>query len=322
MVPPLTKTLVRPASTDAIGEAARLILAGQPVAMPTETVYGLAADATNGTAVAGIYTAKGRPSFNPLIVHVSGPEMASQLVEMSDAALRLMERFWPGPLTIVLPLKPGGPVSSLVTAGLGTLAVRCPDHPVAQALIAAVAKPLAAPSANTSGRITPTSAAHVLKTLNGRIPLILDGGTTRAGIESTIVAIGLNDEITLLREGAFTAEELGIPLRPAALLATSIPTAPGQLASHYAPRQPVRLNASSAGADEYLIGFGAIAGDANLSPSADLTEAAAKLFGALHLAEESGKACIAVAPIPETGLGRAINDRLRRAAAERPADAG
>ena len=320
MVPPLTQTHVRPASPDAIDEAARLILGGQPVAMPTETVYGLAADATNGTAVAGIYAAKGRPGFNPLIVHVSGPEMAGQLVETPDAALRLMKRFWPGPLTIVLPLKPDNPVSPLVTAGLGTLAVRCPDHPVAQALIAATARPLAAPSANASGRITPTSAAHVLKTLNGRIPLILDGGTTRAGIESTIVAIGSDGEITLLREGAIAAEELGVPLRAASHPAT--PTAPGQLASHYAPRQPVRLDARSAEADEYLIGFGAIAGDANLSATADLAEAAARLFGALHLAEESGKARIAVAPIPDTGLGRAINDRLRRAAAERPGNSG
>lgn len=317
-IPPATapafETQIAPASADAIEAAAELILAGQPVAMPTETVYGLAGDATNAEAIARVYAAKGRPSFNPLIAHVSGLSMARQFVDISPAALDLMARFWPGPLTLVLPLKPDAPIASLVTAGLDTLAIRCPDHPVAQALIAATGKPLAAPSANASGRISPTRAEHVLKSLGGRIPLILDAGPTSAGLESTIVAVE-NGQLRLLREGAIPAEQLGLE-RPI-VADPARPSAPGQLASHYAPHQPVRLHAMAAKAHEYMIGFGDIQGDASLSPKGDLTEAASRLFDLLHQAEASGKAGIAVAPIPDHGLGRAINDRLRRAAAER-----
>jgi L-threonylcarbamoyladenylate synthase len=299
-----------------LDQAARLILSGEPVVIPTETVYGLAADATNSSAVAKIYAAKGRPAFNPLIAHVSDAEMASRYVELSQAALDLMNRFWPGPLTIVLPLKPDAAISSLVTAGLSTLAVRCPDHPVPQALIKALERPLAAPSANASGRISPTRASHVMKSLGGRVELVIDDGPTRAGLESTIVEVA-GDRLRLLREGAIPAEQLGLSAK-AVEIGEAAPSAPGQLESHYAPRQPVRLRAASADPDEYFIGFGGISGDLNLSASGDLIQAASQLFDALHTAEESGKPRIAIAPIPDNGLGRAINDRLRRAAAERP----
>lgn len=309
-------TRVVDASPDGVAVAASLILSGQPVAIPTETVYGLAADSGNSDAVARVYAAKGRPGFNPLIVHVSGLTMARTLVDVSPVALDLMARFWPGPLTLVLPLRKGAPVSSLVTAGLDTLAIRCPDHPVAQALIAATGKPLAAPSANASGRISPTRAEHVLKSLSGRIPLILDGGPTSAGLESTIVAVDGN-HIRLLREGAIPAERLGPALERADPGAAKRPSAPGQLESHYAPHQPVRLNAHAAKPGEFLIGFGDVAGDITLSATGDLTKAAARLFDALHQAEASGASAIAIAPIPERELGRAINDRLRRAAAPR-----
>lgn len=309
------ETRVLAASSDAIGIAAKLIRDGQPVAIPTETVYGLAADATSAEAVTRIYAAKGRPSFNPLIVHVGGLSMARELADIPPPALDLMARFWPGPLTLVLPLSKNAPIPSIVTAGLPTLALRCPDHPVAQALIAAGGRPLAAPSANASGRISPTRAEHVLKSLGGRIPLILDGGPTRAGVESTIVAV-IGDGLRLLRAGAIPAEALGLDPTDAEDMADT-PSAPGQLASHYAPLQPVRLNVKQAAENEYLIGFGEIGGDINLSPSADLAEAASRLFDALHEAEASGKPLIAVAPVPNRELGRAINDRLRRAAADR-----
>lgn len=306
-------TEVLGADATGIARAVDLLRAGEVVALPTETVYGLAADAANARAVAKIYDAKGRPSFNPLIVHVSGLSMAQELVAVPPAALDLMARFWPGPLTLVLPLRPGAPIASLVTAGLDTLAIRCPDHPVTQAVIAALGRPIAAPSANASGRISPTRPAHVLASLAGRIPLLLDGGATRAGVESTIVAVK-GDVVRLLRPGAISAEQLGVPL--AAATSGAI-TAPGQLASHYAPAQPVRLEAVTAAPGEFHIGFGTVAGDRSLSPTGDLTEAAAELFDALHTAQASGRAGIAVAPIPVRGLGAAINDRLRRAAAPR-----
>lgn len=299
------------ADADGIAQAVALLSRGQLVALPTETVYGLAADATDGSAVAAIYAAKGRPSFNPLIVHVADVAMAETLVELSDAARALMARFWPGGLTLVLPLKRGAPVASLVTAGLPTLAVRCPDHPVMQAVIAGLGRPLAAPSANASGSISPTRASHVVKSLDGRIPLIVDGGPARAGVESTIVKVD-GDRLYLLRPGAVPAEAIG-ELQAAG---EGI-EAPGQMASHYAPRQPVRLNASEAKDGELLIGFGDVAGDLTLSTTGDLVEAAAKLFDLLHQAEASDAAAIAVAPIPESGLGVAVNDRLRRAAAPR-----
>ncbi len=307
-------TEVLPADEHGVARAVELLRAGQPVALPTETVYGLAADATNGEAVARIYAAKGRPSFNPLIVHVTGLSMARELVEVPPAALDLMARFWPGPLTLVLPLRAGAPIASLVTAGLPTLAVRCPDHAVTQAVIAALGRPIAAPSANASGRISPTRAAHVLDSLGGRIPLVLDGGPTRAGLESTIVAVDGAD-VRLLRPGAVPAEAL--PVAVTAGTGGAI-VAPGQLASHYAPSQPVRLNAATAGPGEFHIGFAEVAGDRSLSRTGDLAEAAANLFDTLHAAQASGRPAIAVAPIPEHGLGVAINDRLRRAAAPKP----
>ena len=291
---------------EAIAEAARLIAAGRPVAMPTETVYGLAADATDGEAVARIYEAKGRPAFNPLIVHVSDLRQAAEIALLDDSAAALAERHWPGPLTLVLPLRAGAPIAALVTAGLETIAVRAPAHPAMRDLLAAAGRPLAAPSANASGRISPTRAAHVLASLGGRIPLIVDGGPTEHGLESTIVAL-TGGAPRLLRPGPI---DLGL-----AMAGDGAIEAPGQLRSHYAPLKPLRLGATAAMADEWLIGFGAVAGDSSLSASGDLVEAAARLFERLHEAERSAPARIAVAPIPAAGLGAAINDRLRRAAA-------
>lgn len=298
-------TRILPYSPAAIAEAARLIAAGQPVAMPTETVYGLAADATNGEAVARIYEAKGRPSFNPLIVHVRSLEQAAEISTLDRAAIDLAERHWPGPLTLVLPLRGGAPIASLVTAGLPTIAVRAPAHPAMRDLLDATGKPLAAPSANASGRISPTRAEHVLASLGGRIPLIVDGGATAHGLESTIVA-ARDGTLRLLRPGPI---DLGLELSQGRI------EAPGQLASHYAPSKPLRLNAPADRHDEWLIGFGAVKGDATLSSSGDLVEAAANLFERLHEAEAAPHPNIAVAPIPHHGLGAAINDRLRRAAA-------
>jgi L-threonylcarbamoyladenylate synthase len=291
---------------EAIAEAARLIAAGRPVAMPTETVYGLAADATNGEAVARIYEAKGRPSFNPLIVHVRDLAQATEIAMFDAQALALAEAHWPGPLTLVLPLQQGTPIAALVTAGLPTVAIRSPAHPAMQALLAAAGRPLAAPSANASGRISPTRAAHVLASLGGRIPLIVDGGPTALGLESTIVAL-TGGPPRLLRPGPI---DLGFGAADDGAI-----EAPGQLRSHYAPAKPLRLNAAHAEPDEWLVGFGTIAGHATLSGSGDLVEAAANLFERLHDAEGSPAPKIAIAPIPATGLGAAINDRLRRAAA-------
>lgn len=306
-------TEIRPFGEETIAEAARLIRAGLPVAVPTETVYGLAADATSGEAVARIYAAKGRPSFNPLIVHVPSLEAAEEIASFDPLARMLAARFWPGPLTLVLPLKENAPVASLLTAGLSTVALRVPAHPAMRALLEASGRPLAAPSANASGRISPTRAEHVRASLDGRIPLVIDAGPTEHGLESTILAVG-NDTARLLRPGPLSAEMLRIPL--AANPDRGI-EAPGQMASHYAPSKPLRLNATEARPDEWLIGFGPVPGDASLSPSGDLVEAAARLFERLHEADASGRAAIAVAPVPETGLGVAIDDRLRRAAAPR-----
>ena len=276
-------TDVRSYGTAAIAEASRLILAGQCVAVATETVYGLAADATNGAAVAAIYAAKGRPSFNPLIVHVSDLEAAERLAHFDDAARALAAKHWPGPLTLVLPA-----------------------HPAIQELLRVSGKPLAAPSANASGTISPTRAAHVLKSLAGRIPLIIDAGATQAGLESTIIAL-TDGAARLLRPGPI---DLGLT----ASSGDSI-EAPGQLASHYAPSKPLRLAATSAEEGEWLIGYGPMDCHANLSLVADLKEAAANLFDLLHQADASSSPKIAVAPIPVEGLGEAINDRLNRAAA-------
>jgi L-threonylcarbamoyladenylate synthase len=297
-------------SPPAIRAAADAIAAGGIVAVPTETVYGLAADATNAAAVARIYAAKGRPSFNPLIVHVADLAAARALAQFDANALALAEAFWPGPLTLVRPLRKDAGIASLVTAGLDTVAIRVPRHRAMQALLAASGRPLAAPSANASGGISPTRAAHVRASLGPAVP-ILDDGATEAGLESTIVA-----GRTILRPGPVTAAMLTQVLGDVEQgpQAPAIVTAPGQLASHYAPRKPLRLNATQAAADEWLIGFGAVKGQDSLSASGDPVEAAARLFDALHRADASDRPRLAIAPIPVEGVGHAINDRLRRAA--------
>ena len=300
------ETRVLPFSDEAIAEAARLILAGEPVAVPTETVYGLAADATNPEAVARVYEAKGRPSFNPLIVHVPDFEAAERIGEFNEQARELAQAYWPGPLTLVVPLRSEAPIASIVTAGLSTVGIRVPAHPAMQALLRAVGRPVAAPSANASGSISPTRSEHVLKSLGGRIPLIIDGGATQQGLESTIIA-ATDGSLRLLRLGPI---QLDLKLADGENI-----EAPGQLESHYAPSKPLRLNAQEAETDEFLIGFGSITGDANLSRTGDLVEAASRLFDLLHQADASPKPRIAVAPVPSGGLGRALNDRLRRAAA-------
>jgi L-threonylcarbamoyladenylate synthase len=302
------QTRVLPFDDAAIAEAARLVLAGEPVAMPTETVYGLAADATDSEAVARIYQAKGRPRFNPLIVHVPDLATAQHIGVFGEDALDLARKHWPGPLTLVVPLRANAGIAALATAGLSTIALRVPAHPAMQALLSASGKPLAAPSANASGAISPTRAEHVLRSLGGRIALIVDAGATERGLESTIVAAA-GGPLRLLRRGPVEID--------AEMASGSAIEAPGQLASHYAPSKPLRLNATEAEADEYLIGFGSVAGDTNLSASGDLREAAARLFDLLHQADASSKTGIAVAPVPGTGLGAAINDRLARAAAAR-----
>ena len=296
--------------------AADILRSGALVAFPTETVYGLGADARNDRAVARIFEAKSRPHFNPLIVHLPSIEAAKKLVEWSDTANILARAFWPGPLTLVMPLRKGHGLSPLVTAGLSTLAIRVPAHPVAQALLAAFDGPIAAPSANPSGQISPTTAAHVSQGLTGRIDAILDGGACDVGLESTIV--GLADTPTLLRPGGVPTEAIAQALgAPLADHDGDALTAPGQMASHYAPGAQVRLNAASRHDGEVLLGFGTVECDLNLSRAGDLLEAAANLFGHLHTLDALGAGTIAVSPIPETGLGRAINDRLRRAAAPR-----
>jgi L-threonylcarbamoyladenylate synthase len=300
------ETRVLPFDDEASAEAARLIGEGAPVAIATETVYGLAADATRGAAVARIYEAKGRPSFNPLIVHVSDFADAERIGDFNSAARVVAERHWPGPLTLVVPLRGDAGIASIVTAGLPTIGLRVPAHPAMQALLRACRRPLAAPSANASGSISPTRAEHVLKSLGGRIPLIVDAGPTERGIESTIVA-ATDGPLRLLRPGPIAVD--AAPEGGRAI------EAPGQLASHYAPAKPLRTGATEAAADEYWIGFGDIAGDANLSASGDLAEAAARLFDLLHRADASARPRIAVAPVPDQGLGIAINDRLKRASA-------
>jgi tRNA threonylcarbamoyl adenosine modification protein (Sua5/YciO/YrdC/YwlC family) len=330
---------ILPYGTAAIAEAAALIRDGRIVAVPTETVYGLAADATNAEAVARIYAAKGRPSFNPLIVHVADLPAAERIAVFDADARALAEAFWPGPLTLVLPVRGDSGIASLVTAGLATIAIRVPRHRAMQGLIAASGRPLAAPSANASGGISPTSAAHVAGSLGGNVPLILDDGATEAGLESTIVA-----GRTVLRPGPITAEAIRRhlllppgegrgPIGMSDLTERSVPhdrlpigpwplpggkqggvIAPGQLESHYAPKKPLRLNATEAKAEEWLIGFGEVVGDVTLSASGDSIEAAARLFGLLHAADANARPKIAVAPIPLDGIGEAINDRLRRAA--------
>lgn len=310
------------AQRQAIGEAARVIRAGGLVAFPTETVYGLGADATQGQAVAAIFEAKGRPRFNPLIVHVAGLDAAAGLAVFSAEALALACAFWPGPLTLVLPLctRPRFPISGLVTAGLDTVAIRVPAHPVAQDLLAAAVVPIAAPSANKSGRVSPTTAQHVDADFGRELGMILDAGPAEAGLESTIVT--LLPEPTLLRPGAVAREDIEAVLgsRLANWRQGEVQS-PGQLLSHYAPRAAVRLNASEARPGEALLAFGPLAPKEalNLSPAGDLREAAANLFASLRELDARAPSGIAVMSIPETGLGEAINDRLRRAAAPRGA---
>lgn len=311
----------------AIEEAAALLRAGELVAFPTETVYGLGADAGDDAAVARIFAAKRRPRFNPLIVHVDGLAAAERLVRMNGRARALAGRFWPGPLTLVLRRRDNAPLSLLVSAGLDTVAIRAPDHPVARALLRAAGRPIAAPSANVSGRISPTTAAHVEGELDQRVAMVLDGGRCGIGIESTILDLS-GDTPRLLRPGGVPAEEIEAELGPLAPPPVGVqisPRAPGLLRRHYAPGRALRLNARTVGGDEALLAFGPeVPGTAhsltfNLSPSGNLVEAAGNLFAMLRALDEApGYSAIAVVPIPDQGLGRAINDRLRRAAA--PAD--
>lgn len=299
-----------------IAAAAAALRDGTIVALPTETVYGLAARADRAESVAAIYRAKGRPDFNPLIVHVPSIETARALARFDERAEQLAAAFWPGALTMVLPLRAGSGIAPAVTAGLPTIALRCPAHPVMRAVLEASGLPLAAPSANRSGGVSPTLAEHVAASLGTAAPLILDGGPCAAGLESTIVALRDGGVWQVLRPGPIEAARISAILGSAPEAVTSAAIeAPGQLASHYAPGKPVRLNAASADADEFLIGFGPVAGDLSLSPAGDLAEAAARLYAALHAAAAAPQPRIAVAPIPAEGLGAAINDRLARAAA-------
>lgn len=300
--------------TATIGEAVARLREGGLVAVPTETVYGLAADSTNAMAVAEIYRTKGRPDFNPLIVHVPDLEAARKLGEFGDLAVRFAETFWPGPLTLVVPKTEHCPVAAAVTAGLDTIALRCPAHPVMREVLKESGLCLAAPSANSSGGISPTTADHVARSLGAAAPIILDGGPCEKGIESTIVAIS-DGNYRILRPGPITKAQLEniVGMSPTVQDIDQI-EAPGQMLSHYAPSKPLRLNVQSAETDEYHIGFGQVAGYHNLSPHSDLAEAASLLFAALHDADASGKSKIAVAPIPDDGIGIALNDRLRRAA--------
>lgn len=311
---PQLVTRMADADADGIAAATELLAAGAVVAVPTETVYGLAGDATNAAAIDAIYAAKGRPSFNPLIVHVASLAMASQIADLPTLAHLLAAHFWPGALTLVVPLRPDAGLAPAVSAGLSTIALRCPAHPVMQALINALGRPLAAPSANASGNVSPTSAAHVLRTLSGRIPLVIDGGNTARGIESTIIAVG-GDGLTLLRPGPVTPQEIaavaGINVHDHA---GSAIIAPGQLARHYAPGKPVLLDCANPPDDAFVISFGRSDGDYALSPAGDLDEAASTLFDALHAGAQSERKVIAVDTIPASGVGLAINDRLRRAA--------
>ncbi len=315
-------TILR-ANDETIASAAALLRQGRLVAFPTETVYGLGADATNGRAVAAIIEAKGRPRFNPLIVHVTGRAAAAPHAVFTDVAARLAEAFWPGGLTLVLQRRPESDIADLVTAGLDTLAVRAPDHAVAHALLAAAGVPVAAPSANRAGHVSPTTAAHVADDLGDAVDCILDAGPTPLGIESTVLDATVDPPV-LLRPGAVMGAEIeavvGAPLAVGGGAKT--PTSPGQLASHYAPRAALRLEAREVASGEALLAFGPDVPPGariteNLSPTGDLREAAANLFGALRRLDASGAPTIAVMPIPEEGLGEAINDRLRRAAAPR-----
>ncbi len=316
----LTQTLAPDA--DGVAQAAALLRQGQLVAFPTETVYGLGADATSDAAVAAIYAAKGRPSYNPLIVHLADPSEAARYAVVDAAARAVMQAFWPGPLTLVLPKRADAGLAPAVSAGLSSVALRVPDHDLARRVLSACQRPLAAPSANPSGRVSPTTAAHVLDGLSGRIAAVIDGGACRVGVESTVLRLSEAGP-QLLRPGAVAADQIEAVLGRAVAVPgdEAVPSAPGQLASHYAPRARVILNAASRPEGALWLGFGpgSVGADATLSAVGDLTEAAARLFGLLRDldAQAAGGQAIAVAPVPDTGLGRAINDRLRRAAAPR-----
>ena len=320
------KTTISAATTEAIAQASEMIRNGGLVAMPTETVYGLAADATDDVAVARIFEAKGRPQFNPLIVHVADIAMAAQYVDVSPLAENLAAAFWPGPLTMVLARRGDSAASLLTSAGLDTLGVRAPDHRVAQALIHHTDRPLAAPSANRSGTISPTRAAHVQDSLGDKIEMILDGGPCRVGLESTILKIN-HDDLIILRPGIITQNAIEEASGKTVKISTSTKIeAPGMMTSHYAPDAKVRLNVTSPTEEDAFLAFGPRANNANeqtlnLSPTGDLVEAAANLFDYFRrldrICAEKNLSTIAVAPIPQTGLGIAINDRLRRAAAPR-----
>lgn len=333
------KTRILPAGTAGTAAAAGVLVRGGLVAFPTETVYGLGADATNATAIAHLYQAKGRPAFNPLIAHVGDLAAARRIARFDAVATALAEAFWPGPLTLVLPKTEGCPVAELATAGLDTVAVRVPAHAIAHDILRALGRPVVAPSANLSGHVSPTTAAHVASDLSGRIDLIVDGGPVEVGVESTIV--GCFERATLLRPGGLPRAEIervlghrldqlpadaesdnGQPLAPGD---GGRPLAPGMLASHYAPHTRVRLNADRIEPGEALLAFGPLsisgvdsaAAVMNLSPGGDLAEAAANLFGYLRALDTRAARAIAVMPIPGEGLGEAINDRLRRAAVGR-----
>ena len=312
----MTAPEIWPANRDNIRKAAELLRAGGLVAFPTETVYGLGADAANDDAVARVFAAKRRPEFNPLIVHVASIVAARRLIDVEGRAAALAEKFWPGPLTLVGQRLPSSGLSLLVSAGLDTAAVRVPAHPIAQALLSEAGVPIAAPSANMSGTVSPTTAKHVVRSLDGLVDAVLDGGACAVGIESTVIDISATP-FTLLRPGGLSREEIETVARPIALPddATAV-RAPGMLSRHYAPRRPLRLNVTRVEPGETVLGFGPTTpkGALNLSPTGKVVEAAANLFAMLRQLDESGDGPIAVMPIPNTGIGVAINDRLRRAA--------
>lgn len=311
--------VIEKASPDSIARAAALLQAGELVAFPTETVYGLGADATSDDAVARIFDAKNRPTFNPLIIHVPDAEAAAGVVNFTETGHRLAEAFWPGPLSLVLPRRDNSPISLLASAGLDTIAIRVPDQPTAQAILAASDIPIAAPSANASGKISPTQAAHVAESLGGAVSLIVDDGPCPVGVESTVIDC-TGDQPVLLRPGGIAAEEIEALIGPIGFATddNNAPASPGMLESHYAPDARLRLNASTLQHGEALLSFGdhhltGFSKEQNLSGTGDLREAAAKLFAMMRILDASENA-IAVMPIPDHGLGRAINDRLRRAA--------
>ncbi len=305
---------ILPATDQGLARAAQLLRGGQLVAVPTETVYGLAARADSEQAVAAIYRAKGRPSFNPLIVHVGSVEQARRLAVFDERAEQLAAHYWPGPLTLVLPARTECGIVPAVTAGLPTVGIRLPAHPLVQRLLLELNLPLAAPSANRSLAVSPTTPAHVLASLGDAIPAILDGGECERGLESTIVALRDSGEWSLLREGPVARADLVAVLGREPVAASGAIEAPGQMQRHYSPGKPVRLDAAGKQDDEFLIGFGPLAGDCSLSEKGDLAEAAARLYACLHLAAAAPQPRVAVASIPQAGIGAAINDRLRRAA--------